>query len=315
MKLETLFVREAVIRAVREYFFTRQYHEVVAPVLHRSLPLEPNLYSFSTQWQFLDASTPLYLSTSPESTLKKALAAGIGNCFAIGHCFRNQELSGTKHHPEFLMLEWYQEEATYLEVMEETQKLLAFVAAKTGSAFGEWSKLSLIDLFTEHVGASLESLIDDAIFFEVAKAKGYATEHATWSELFDQIFLNEIEPHLPKAPIFLIDFPARISPLCKPKLDQPFLVERFEVYVDGMELGNGNTEHTNAARVRDIFEAEEVYRKQRNLPSHPIDKDFLAALQALDQTKKSYAGIGLGIDRLALFLAGEQSIATLIDEI
>lgn len=319
--LQPLFIREVVIKAIRAYFDEKNFHEVITPILNTSLPLEPNLYSFATTWNYLDLTESYYLPTSPESALKKLLAQGIGNCYAIGKSFRNNEAAGTQHNPEFLMLEWYRENATYQNIMDDVQALLHFVGQKIAAfdpttqqrvaAFLEpWQTLSLPTLFEKHVGVTLAAVLEDAQLQQLAKTKGYQTNGATWSELFDQLFLNEIEPHLPKTPFFLTDFPARTSPLCKQKPDAPWLADRFEVYLGGMELGNGNTENTDATHVFKVFEAEQAFRSAHNLPSHPIDPEFLDALQTLANSNKSYAGIGLGVERLAMYCAGVSELQT-----
>jgi elongation factor P--(R)-beta-lysine ligase len=314
-KLQPLFIREVVIKAIRTYFDKQNFHEVITPVLNRALPLEPNLYSFATNWEYLDTTKPLYLPTSPESALKKLLAKGVGNCYSIAHSFRNQEAAGSQHNPEFLMLEWYREDATFRNIMEDVRKFLSFVAERvaefdsstkprTAVLLQPWQSISLAELFEKQQSVSLQSVITDETLVKLAQAKGYTTTNSTWSQLFDQIFLNELEPLLPDTPFFLTDFPARTSPLSKPQAEKPWLAERFEVYVGGMELGNGNTENTNAEQVRAVFEAEQAFRSTHNLPTHPIDQEFLSALQTLSESKKSYAGIGLGVERLAMLCAG-----------
>src|SRR6266498_2907542 len=105
--LQPYYIREELIHQTRQFFRTKNFREIIAPVLKESLPLEPNIYPFQTTWNRHNKQNPLYLVTSPESSLKKMLAKGVGNCFAIGHSFRNLESAGTKHNPEFLMLEWY----------------------------------------------------------------------------------------------------------------------------------------------------------------------------------------------------------------
>src|SRR5258708_367510 len=109
--LQPFFIREEIIKSIRSFFEEQYFHEVIIPILYSSLPLEPTLYSFSTTWKTNEGDRELYLCTSPESALKKMLAVGIGNCFAIGKSFRNLESSGPRHNPEFLMLEWYREDA------------------------------------------------------------------------------------------------------------------------------------------------------------------------------------------------------------
>jgi len=193
--------------------------------------------------------------------------------------------------------------------MEVVQALLEYISEKLDKDTAwNWQTVSLNDLFAKYVGTSLGDLLSDDALHTLAAKSGYNTREATWTELFDQIFCNEIEPHLLKSPFFLVDFPARVSLLCKSQTDNPLFAERFEVYVAGMELGNGNTEQCDAAMVRKSFEQEQQFRLDHKLPTHPIDEDFLQALEQLAQTKKSYAGIGLGIDRLSMALTGQTNI-------
>jgi elongation factor P--beta-lysine ligase len=322
MNLQPLFIRETVIKAVREFFDTQGFHEIIVPVLNRSLPLEPTLYSFSTTWQARAASETLYLTISPESGLKKMIAKGVGNCYAIGKCFRNLEGRGPRHNPEFLMLEWYREDARYNQIMSDTETLVRFVKNKVFAAHQRhgalgyqhqiinvdtpWQRLSLEQLCHDHLGKSIEEFSDEKKLLNFMRERGYNTKNGTWEQLFDQLMLNEIEPYFPKNPFFLLDFPAKLSPLCSVNPAKPYLAERFECFMAGMEIGNGNNENTDAEAVRWCFKLEDRERKQRGETSHPIDSEFIAALEKMDA--KQYAGIGLGIDRLAMIMADVTSI-------
>jgi elongation factor P--(R)-beta-lysine ligase len=303
MNLEPIFIREKIIKTCRAFFDEQGFHEVITPTLNNSLPLEPNLYSFTTQWNTIHGSKDLYLSTSPESGLKKMMAEGIGNCYAISKSFRNLEQSGNQHNPEFLMLEWYRENATYHDIMKDTQDLMIHI----GFPPTEWQTFSLPQLFKEYAEIPSHILFDDQQFYATAEKKGYNTTNASWGELFDQIFLNEIEPKLPSTPFFLTDFPARTSPLCTSQKENPQLAERFEVYMSGIEVGNGNTENTNAQKILSHFQEEEQKRKAKGLPTHPIDMEFVNTLQKLNG--KSIAGIGMGIDRIAMILSNSEKIS------
>ena len=204
------------------------------------------------------------------------LAAGIGNCFAFGKSFRNLENEGTQHLPEFLMLEWYRENAGYQDIMKETEELILYIQkslerkhlSKKKISHG-WEKVSLQSLFK--------------------KTGGWDEER----EVFDQIFVNKIESKFPKEPFFLVDFPTRFSPLCKPQKERPHLAQRFELYINGMEIGNGNTENTDVIAVRKTLKK-------------PIDETFLKALN--NMKNKSYGGMGLGIDRLVMLFSGAKDI-------
>ncbi len=338
MNLKPIIIREQIIKSIREFFDKKGFHEVVATVLNTSLPVEPNIYPFTTVWSKIKASDKLYLSTSPEASLKKMIAKGIGNCFAIGKTFRNLEGSGSRHNPEFLMLEWYRENADYKDIMRECENLVKYTSQKIKSKYQNsklqinpklqlqkqnkktqiiyqhktidlstpWKRYSLIDLFQKYAGLDLLRIMDDKQLKICAKSKGYDIKNKNWEELYNQIFLNEIETQLPPDPFFLTDFPSRISPLCKPKENNPLIAERFELYIGGMELGNGNTENTNSESVTKVFEEERKGRIREGQDGVPIDQDFIKALDYMKN--KSYAGIGLGVDRLAMLLADARSI-------
>jgi lysyl-tRNA synthetase class 2 len=158
---------------------------------------------------------------------------------------------------------------------------------------GPFPRISLNTLFKEKVGKSLEELIShDKLMREVAEEKGYATEGATWEELYNQLFVNEIESTFSLRPFFLVDFPAQTSPLCKVQKDNSLFAERFELYIHKIEIGNGNTENTDTTDIRNKFA---VQSKKTGLP---IDEEFLASLESMKTN--SYAGIGMGIDRLTM---------------
>lgn len=317
--METYFVREQIIRAVRQFFYHRKFHEVIPQILNTALPLEPNLIPFETTWKTRTGDKKLYLPLSPERSIKRMLAHGIGNCFAFGKSFRNLEQEGTQHLPEFIMLEWYRKNTNYLDIMKEAEHLILFINdyliqsteeknilyhGKKVDIHTEWKTYSLDDLFKTRTQVSLSTLItDEELFFSFAKKRGYIVEGATWSELFDQMYVNEIESELPKEPLFLIDFPARVSPLCKQKKENPLFAERFELFITGVEIANGNTENTNCEYVRKTFEKEHERTRM------PIDEEFLHSLEKMNG--ETYAGIGLGVDRLTMLFGNETTIQSI----
>ncbi len=327
MKLAALQLQSQVIKTIRQHLDAQGLVEIAVPVLHQGLPLEPTLFAFSTEWQTAQGDQTFYLLTSPESSLKKALAVGVSDCYALGQCFRNLENSGSTHRPEFLMLEWYRRGAEYPQIMAETEKLVLNVkhavdrlSGRSESSVlvyqgqkiqlaGPWLRISLDELCQTHVGQPLSELVDDQVIMKVCQQLGYTIENATWEQLFDQLFLNEIEPHLPTQPFFLLDFPARLSPLCKVNPDKPYLAERFEVFIAGMEIGNGNTENLDVDLIEAAFAQENQYRLAQHLASHPIDHSFLDAIKTLAATDESFAGIGLGLDRLVMLMANSVEIS------
>lgn len=322
--LRPVFIREEVIKGIRVFFEKQHFHEVIPPCMNFGLPIEPNIHPFVTTWKTSSESRKMYLSTSPEIGMKKMLAKGIGNCYGIGKSFRNLEGSGSLHVPEFLMLEWYRENGDYHDIMKDTEHLIVDIKhridtylkrsvsdsleyqGKKISLKGEWPVFSLIDLFKEYAGMDFEEIIKDEVLIQKAEEKGYNVENSTWFEVFDQIFVNEIENKLPLTPFFLIDFPARTSPMCAVKKDKPYVVERFEVFMFGKELGNGNTESTDSKYVRSLFEKEQDRLKKKGLPYPPIDEQFIHALEKMSD--KVYGGVGIGIDRLAMIMADVTNI-------
>ncbi len=305
-EIEVRYLQEKIIKAIRDFFYEQEFHEVVTPVLNEKIPLEPNIYPFETKWRTIKGTKKLFLSTSPEKNLKKMLASGMGDCFSIGHSFRNLESSGQLHTPEFLMLEWYRENSDYQVIMNDVKDLILYIQKRIKlkamyNRLNDWSSYSLVDLFKEHTQLDLEKIVlSDKRLFEYAKMKEYQTTHATWNQLYDQIFVNEIEPLLPLYPLFLTDFPSRISPLCKPKKNEPYLAERFELYINRTELANGNTENTDSASVKKVFIQEHAMRLRSGFVSPGIDRAFLDSLKRMSRYR--YAGIGLGIDRLVRLL-------------
>jgi elongation factor P--beta-lysine ligase len=314
-KNHPFLMREQVIKAIRQFFDDQDFQEITTPVLNKALPLEPNLYAFETNWQAMQSNQALYLSTSPEAALKKMLALGLKKVYAIGHSFRNKEPADIEHNPEFLMLEWYRAEADHESIMADTEALVQFLfdqlntSKKQFNLTSPWPRFSLEKLFNQKLRVSLKEILSIKAIQTLAKSKGYDIEHSTWDELFNQLFMNELEVELGKEPFFLTDFPAQISPLCMPQTKKPYLAQRFEVYLNGLEIGNGNTEQTNAQLVVQHFSKEQAYRQQQNLSQPAIDQDFLQALATLHQTGKKYAGIGLGIERLVMILSGQENLA------
>jgi elongation factor P--beta-lysine ligase len=322
MEFKSYFIHEWTIQSIRNFFIDRNFHEVDTPTLLAKIPIEPNLYPLKTVWKNRDFT--FYLPTSPESALKRVIAQGIGNCFAIAKVFRDLEDIGPTHNLEFSMLEWYEMGKNYRDIAKTTKELilssLHAIQQKLNlpqsdtityqsnqiNLGGDWYEFTLKKLFKKYANIDLSQNLNTNQIIATAKSKGYNTGGVTtWEPLYTQIFINEIESKLPKdKPVIIFDYPTQISPLCQKCFDSPGFSQRFEFYIGGMEIGNAYTELTDSKILQNNFDNETKFRKENNLPTHPYDQKFVEACGKLP----SCAGIGLGVDRLAMLFANTQNI-------
>lgn len=327
---ERYFIREKVLTAIRRFFFDRGFHEIETPYLTGSLPPESYLDIFETT--LLDRQrkpTRAFLPTSPEPFLKKLLVAGVGNCFAIPKSFRNTEDKSTTHNPEFTILEWYRAKADYTHIMRDCEELLLFINTylKRSSAVHSglkpteliyqgkrvdlsppWERLSIIEAFEKYAAFDIRRALTLAGLTPIALKKGYKVSPSdTWEELYDQIFLNEIEPRLGRGkPTIIYDYPASQAALSRKKKSDPRFAERFEFYIEGLELGDAYSELTDWKEQLARFKEEEKERKRLGKVAHPIDMDFIEALKA---GMPEAGGIAVGVDRLIMLFADAIDIA------
>jgi elongation factor P--beta-lysine ligase len=311
MNIEAILYKEKIIRIIREYFQKENFLEVSGQILNQAIPNEPNIYPFSTDWKTYHKPQIFFLSTSPESSLKKIIAEKPGNYYSISKAFRNIEEINKYHSPEFTMLEFYRMDADYREMMIEVKELINYIykPIKSDKKLLElkiWPVFSMTELFDKYAHLNLKKLINDYNMTDAAGILGYQTNNASWEQLFNQIYLNMIEPNLPISPCFIVDYPSRISPLCKPKENMPDFAERFELYINKIEIGNGNTENTDFQNIEKVFESELKNRKNKNYPGSTLDKKFIFSLKKLNG--KKFAGMGLGIERMAMILGNISSI-------
>lgn len=281
---------------IREFFRRNGFLEVQTPALVRAPGQEPYLEPFETVVRDIRGSeTHGYLITSPEYALKKLLVAGFPKIFEIARCYRNNEPTGGLHNPEFTMLEWYRAGTDYRGIMEDTEQLVSNIASRISTPYPRlpttffappWERLSVADAFKKYADTDLDSVKDDTTFFK--------------------IFLSKIEPNLGREkPTFLYDYPVRMAALARAKPSDPRYAERFEVYVNGLELGNAYSELQDPSEHRRRFAEEQATRRAEGKIVNPIDDDFLAALES---GLPACGGISIGVDRLAMVLLDAKSI-------
>ncbi|MBI5369944.1 EF-P lysine aminoacylase GenX [Candidatus Uhrbacteria bacterium] len=300
--------REVINDAIRSFLKERGSVEVETPVVVRSPGMEPNLSPFETIVIEPNGSKhPAALMTSPEYAMKKLLGLGFEKAFTLTKVFRNGEEFGGTHNPEFTLLEWYQQGADYWACMDETEALIRHVAQAMGpQAFAHvpqtLKRFRVRDLFVEHAGVDLDKADVKTLTQTCRDLDIHFDKTDTLSDFFYRLFLVRIEPELKDG--FVYDYPvyqAALSELCK---DGKYS-QRFELYIDGLELCNGFTELTDAREQRRRFEQEALERKALGKTVHPIDETFL---ELLPSVRTPSFGNALGVDRLHMVLTGRKKI-------
>lgn len=306
-----LEARSKVITAVRSFFLDQDFLEVETPCLQVSPGLEPHLRAFRTELEdpYGGPGRSLYLNTSPEFAMKKLLAGGLPRIFQMAKVFRNGERSPT-HHPEFTMLEWYRAEATYADLMDDIEGLFAAVGIDRPVA-----RLTVSEAFSTLADIDILSTVDDPdsprpdpsrLKAEAARIGVRVGADDSWDDAFFHIFLDRIEPRLGReGPVILYDWPACMAALSRRKGTDRRVCERFEVYLDGVELANAFGELTDAAEQKRRFEHDMDLKQSLYGERYPIDPQFIEAVGSLPDP---CAGIALGIDRLVMAVTGARRI-------
>jgi lysyl-tRNA synthetase class 2 len=312
----TFVTRSRIIGSLRSQLNARGFIEVETPMMQ---PLYGGAAArpFVTHHNTLDID--LFLRIAPELYLKRLLVGGLDRVYEINRNFRNEGV-GWKYNPEFTMLEFYQAYADYRILMDFTAELLARTAEEaTGSTqiplgeqwgnqvldFRSWRRLSMREAvleFWEGDGAPSEDNVRDPEWLVQQTGK------ATPGEALGHLFETQAEHKLIQ-PTFIYDYPIELSPLSKRKPGEPGMVERFEIFAGGMELGNAYTELNDPQEQRRRFDAQAGMRSSGNDEAHQMDEDYL---RALCYGMPPAGGEGIGIDRLTMLLTGTRSIRDVI---
>jgi elongation factor P--(R)-beta-lysine ligase len=291
---ERLRKRHHLLRATRSFFDGQGFLEVETPTIVPSPGLEVHLDAF----EVVGTKGRRWLSTSPEYQMKRLLAAGMSRIYQLCKCYRRDEL-GWIHEPEFTMLEWYRAHAGSEEVMRDTEELAAELArlvndkpllqraGRTIDLTPPWQRLTVSEAFARFAGADALALASD-------------------EDKFYRVLVEQVEPKLgTERPTFLTHYPARMASLARLVPGRAEVADRFEAYIDGIELCNGFGELTDAREQRSRMVRDQAARERLGKTAYPIDEKFIAALE---QGLPPSGGNALGMDRLIMLLLGADDI-------
>ncbi|MFH1947062.1 MAG: EF-P lysine aminoacylase EpmA [Candidatus Magasanikbacteria bacterium] len=328
---KNLEARFEIIKLIREFFWLQEFVEVDPPALVKYPGQEPNLSAMKVFFHNeYNQKYNSYLHTSPEYAMKKMLSAGFDKIFYLGKCYRDYESFGGYHNPEFTMIEWYRCNTDFYTLMGDVRNLVSYllermesqkskVSTKGESAFGgksqksfdkDWKILSMKELWKDIVNVDLDDCLNSEKMLELCVARGFKPEVGeSYEELFYRIFLDEIEPKLVNmGNIIIHHYPAQMASLSKLSEKEIGYAERFEVYINGIEIANAFTELTDADEQLKRLQEEQLERKKLGKEVYEIDAEFIEALKTILES----AGIALGVDRLIQVLLSCKNIDDVI---
>jgi lysyl-tRNA synthetase class 2 len=314
-EVRALFVaRSRMTRAVRAFLDERDFLEVETPILQ---PLYGGAAArpFTTVHNALDM--PLYLRIADELYLKRLVVGGLDRVYEIGHDFRNEGIDRT-HNPEFTMLEFYQAYADYSSMMELVEQLLEVTAEAVGSVpelaarmptfQRPFKRVEWIPSLNTAAALDVASLDDAALRALAIRCGVEGAESMSRPKMLDELFQALVESKL-VSPTFVVDYPMELSPLAKPKRGNPKLAERFELFANGKELANAFSELNDPLDQRRRFEAQAKLRAAGDEEASGVDEDYL---RAMEYGMPPMGGVGIGIDRLFMYLSGATNIRDVI---
>jgi lysyl-tRNA synthetase class 2 len=310
-------VRHEIIASFRRTLHAEGFIEVETPVLHLEAG-GAHARPFITYHNTLDMQ--LYLRIALELHLKRLIVGGMERVFEIGRIFRNEGIS-TRHNPEFTMMELYQAFADYSEMIDITERLITQATIDaTGSsmvAIGDeqidlaqpWRRARMIDLTSEAIGTEVHPSMPVDVLRSLADQHGIGC-NAAWGsgKIIEELFEATAESSLMQ-PTFVTGHPVEISPLARTDRNDPYLTERFELFVLGRELANGYSELNDPVEQRARFDDEQAAREAGNVEAGTVDEDYL---RALEYGMPPTGGLGIGMDRVAMLIAGVHSIKEVI---
>ncbi len=314
---DTFKIRSKVIQGIRNYLNDQDFLEVETPILH-TITGGANARPFKTYHNALEMN--LYMRIATELHLKRLIVGGFDKVYEIGRIFRNEGIS-TKHNPEFTSIELYEAYKDYRDMMELTEDMIYNVILEVfGRAKVEyqghtldftppWPRMTMIEAVKKETGFDFNEIDTDQEARDSAERLGLEVEgKETWGELLNEIFEAKVEDKLIQ-PTFIMDYPIEVSPLAKKIEANPRLTYRFEGFVWGSEVANAFSELNDPVDQKERFELQALKRDAGDEEAHMMDEDFI---EALEYGMPPTGGLGIGIDRLVMFLTDSTSIRDVI---
>ena len=317
---DTFIKRSQIISGIRSFLDNRGFLEVETPML-ATIAGGASARPFITHHNTLDLD--MFLRIAPELYLKRCIVAGFEKVYELGRTFRNEGMS-VRHNPEFTMIELYQAFADYNDMMELTENMVAEVCKKVNGTtkvtyqgteidfMPPWRRITMVDAVKEYAGVDFNEFKSDADAQAVAKEKHLEfpkpLNTVTKGEVLNALYEEFCEQHMIQ-PTFIIDYPVEISPLTKKKRGNEMFTERFEGFVFGRELCNAYSELNDPIVQRERFAQQEKERELGDDEAYMIDEEFMGALET---GMPPAGGLGIGIDRLIMFLTDSASIRDVI---
>ncbi len=308
--------RSRIISSLRKFLDEHNFLEVETPVL-QTIYGGASAKPFTTHHNALDQS--FYLRIADELYLKRLIIGGFDKVYELAKNFRNEGMD-SNHNPEYTSLEYYQAFSDVFEMMDFTEDLFKYVAQETGEVkfnfnankidlTKSFQKQSMFNLLIEYAQEDLSEM-DEKELVKFAKAKSLNLEKdMNYGQVIDKIFGEIVEPNLID-PIFVTDYPKAISPLAKEDRDgNPNIVERFELFISGMEFANAFSELNDPIEQRSRLESQALLRELGDEEAHVVDENFL---QAMEVGMPPTGGVGIGVDRLVMLLTQQKSIKDVI---
>ena len=296
--LAALRDRARLLALIRDFFAERCVLEVETPAMAHAGASDIHIASLATRNR---DGQPFYLQTSPEFAMKRLLAAGSGPIYQVCRAFRDGE-HGRLHNPEFTLLEWYRPGFDEHALMDELDALLVQLLGSADSNRRMTYRQAFIEL-----GGIDPFEVSTRALYDHAGTRGLKLAHDHPGErdlLLDFLFSHSVQPAL-EGRVFVYDYPPSQAALARVRASQPPVAERFELFLDGVEIANGYHELTDAAEQRRRFNADNRAREQRGLEQMPVDERLITALA---HGLPDCAGVAVGLDRLFMVAAGESSI-------